>query len=117
MIQILTELDVFGTRDSDPEEIRRAAERVGGFAIGGWLMEEHHGAGIWICPQQNAGLQLMIPWHFVRSVVTAEEPKSSKIFGLITELDRNGTQNGIAKPNADGGKPQGVPPPGESNQI
>jgi hypothetical protein len=42
--------------------------------------------GIWISPENLAGLELMIPWQFVKSVVTAESPQSSKAFGLMSDF-------------------------------
>jgi hypothetical protein len=62
-----------------------AAENTGGFALGGTLVDVHHGAGIWIAPPGDAGLEIMIPWQFVRSVVTAHEQQSARMFGLAAE--------------------------------
>ena len=39
-----------------------------------------------VCPVDVAGLELMVPWQFVKSVVTAADPPSTKIFGLVTDL-------------------------------
>jgi hypothetical protein len=52
----------------------------------GRLAEVSHGAGIWISPVNAPGLELMVPWLFVKSVVTAETPEPSKIFGLMGDL-------------------------------
>ena len=52
----------------------------------GRLAEANHGAGIWISPVNVPGLELMIPWTLVRSVVTAESAQSSKAFGLMSDL-------------------------------
>jgi len=61
-----------------------SAEAAGGCAIAGLLVEVHHGAGIWVTPESSPGLELMIPWGFVRGVVTAETPKSKQILGLAS---------------------------------
>lgn len=91
MIQLFTEAGIFVPPDDDMEEYTRAAERAGGFALTGKLAEVHHGAGIWISPVNVPGLELMIPWQFVKSVVTAESPQSSKAFGLMHERVQPGT--------------------------
>ena len=61
-----------------------SAEAAGGCAITGLLVESHNGAGVWVAPEKSPGLELMIPWGFVRGIVTAESPKSQKILGLAS---------------------------------
>jgi hypothetical protein len=60
---------------------KTAAEGAGGFALGGTLVESNHGAGIWISPPNTPGLEIMIPGHFVRSVVTASEHLRARCLG------------------------------------
>lgn len=85
MTQLFREAGIFLPPESELEEYVQAAEQAGGFALTGKLVESNHGAGIWISPVNLAGLELMVPWHFVRSVVTAETPQSSKILGFMTD--------------------------------
>jgi len=94
MIQLFTEASIFLPPENDLDEYIRAAEAAGGFAMTGKLAEANHGAGIWISPVNVPGLELMVPWHFVKSVVTAESPQTSKAFGLMSDLAR---PNGAAK--------------------
>jgi len=82
MLHILHESGAIPGQEQDWEKIVAAAEDSGGFAIGGILVDSNHGAGIWISPSSGPGLEIMIPWHFVRSVVTASEHLQDKIFGL-----------------------------------
>jgi hypothetical protein len=82
MLHILQESGVITGGEENWEKLVAAAEDSGGFALGGMLVESNHGAGIWISPPEMAGLEIMIPWHFVRSVITASEHLQSKIFGL-----------------------------------
>jgi hypothetical protein len=82
MLHILQESGAISAGEQDWEKLIAAAEDSGGFALGGMLVESNHGAGIWIAPPDMPGLEIMIPWHFVRSVVTASEHLQSKIFGL-----------------------------------
>jgi hypothetical protein len=91
MIQLFTEASIFLPPQNDLDEYIRSAEAAGGFAMTGRLAEANHGAGIWISPVNVPGLELMIPWNLVRSVVTAESIQSSKAFGLMSDL---------AQPNA-----------------
>jgi hypothetical protein len=98
MIQLFTEAAIFEPPGDDLEEYIQAAEEAGGFALTGQLAEANHGVGIWISPNNVPGLELMIPWHFVKSVVTAESPQSSKVFGLMSDL---------AKPNGSAKNPRG----------
>lgn len=86
MIQLFTEAAIFAPPENDIEEYIRAAEAAGGFAMTGRLAEANHGAGIWISPNSVPGLELMIPWSFVKSVATAESPETSKAFGLMSDL-------------------------------
>jgi len=91
MIQIFIEAGIVLPPVDKLEEYFHAAEDAGGFALTGRLVDANHGAGIWICPVNVPGLELMVPWQFVKSIVTAGDPPSSKIFGLVTDL---------AKPNS-----------------
>ena len=95
MIQLFTEAGIFLPSDDELEEYIRAADAAGGFAMTGRLAQASHGAGIWISPVNATGLELMIPWPFVKSVVTAQSPQSSRVFGLMNEL---------AQPNGDSKK-------------
>ena len=72
----------------------------------GRLAEANHGAGIWISPVNVPGLELMVPWQLVRSVVTAESPQTSKAFGLMSDLARPGA--GARKPRERGPGRTGV---------
>ena len=94
MVQIFREAGVFSPPGDDMEEYIHAAERAGGFAMTGRLVQAEHGAGVWISPDDALGLELMLPWQFVKSVVTAEDPHSSKIFGLLTDLAQPPTVHG-----------------------
>jgi hypothetical protein len=82
MLHILHESGAIPDQEQDWEKIVAAAEDSGGFGLGGMLVDSNHGAGIWISPPNGPGLEIMIPWHFVRSVVTASEHLQGKIFGL-----------------------------------
>jgi hypothetical protein len=101
MIQLFTEAAIFVPPEGDLDEYIRAAEAAGGFAMTGKLAEANHGVGIWISPVSVPGLELMIPWQFVKSVVTAESPQSSKAFGLMSDLAQ---PNGGAKKQREGSK-------------
>ena len=87
------------------EKIVEAAEDSGGFALSGKLVDPNHGAGIWISPHQDPGLEIMIPWHFVRTVVTAQEHHQIKSFGLAGGSSKQ-------KPATPPGSPAGKPPAG-----
>lgn len=94
MIQLFTEAGVFFPRGNQLDEYIQAATTAGGFAITGTLADAGHGAGIWISPVSISGLELMIPWQFVKSVVTAESPHPPKEFGLMRDLvEGNGGGN------------------------
>lgn len=82
MLHVLQESGTITGGEQDWEKLVAAAEDSGGFALGGILVESNHGAGIWISPPDMPGLEIMIPWHFVRSVVTASEQLQNKMFGL-----------------------------------
>ena len=86
MLHILQESGAVPGQEKDWEKIVEACENSGGFALAGTLVDVNHGAGIWISPPVDAGLEIMIPWHSVRSVVRAEEQHQIKIFGLVKEL-------------------------------
>src|SRR5580658_8700092 len=85
LVQLFTEAGIFLPPAEGLEEYFRSAEAAGGFAMTGLLAELGHGAGIWISPVNVPGLELMVPWQFVKSVVTAESPQASKVFGLMTD--------------------------------
>jgi hypothetical protein len=86
MSRILREAEFFSLTDEEWDAFVKSAELAGGFALSGMLAEPNHGAGIWMSPVTMPGLELMVPWAFVRGVVTAKDPESSKMFGLMTEL-------------------------------
>jgi hypothetical protein len=94
MIQLFTEAGIFLPPEDELDQYIRSAEAAGGFAMTGRLAEANHGAGIWISPVNVSGLELMVPWQFVKSVVTAESPQSSQAFGLMSDLAQ---ANGPAK--------------------
>jgi hypothetical protein len=85
MLHILQEAGALPGSEPSWVKILEASENTGGFALGGMLVELHHGAGIWIAPLANPGLEILIPWQFVRSVVTAQEPIFGKTFGLPSD--------------------------------
>jgi len=91
MVRILHEAEFLSTREEEWDELIQSAEEAGGFALGGRLVEARHGAGIWITPENDQGLELMIPWGYVKSVLTGEEPQAAKIFGLT---ERQALKNG-----------------------
>jgi hypothetical protein len=74
-------------------ELAEAAEVTGDFALSGKLVDCDHPAGVWISPPSGHGLQVLVPWHFVISLVTAEEPQSSKTFGLIMDAAERNAPN------------------------
>jgi hypothetical protein len=88
ILHILQECEAIPGNELSWEKILEAAVNSGGFALGGTLVEMHHGAGIWISPHGNTGLEIMIPWPFVRSVITAHEALSARMFGLPASLNR-----------------------------
>src|SRR6185369_5293013 len=90
MIQLFTEAGIFLPPENDLDDYIHSAEAAGGFAMTGRLAEANHGAGIWISPLTVPGLELMVPWHLVKSVVTAESPQSSKAFGLMSDRAQSG---------------------------
>lgn len=91
-LRILHEAELLPVTENKWADFIRAAVESGGFALEGRLADANHGAGIWISPESSPGLELMIPWGFVRSVATAPEQENGKIFGLA----RNGSW---ARPN------------------
>jgi hypothetical protein len=99
LLRLFTEAGIFLLPEDDMEEYMRSAEAAGGFAMTGKLAEANHGAGIWISPADIPGLELMVPWPFIRSVVTAESPQSSRAFGLMQDLvqSNGGGQRSRAK--------------------
>jgi hypothetical protein len=100
MIQLFTEASIFLPPQDDLDEYVRSAEAAGGFAMTGRLAEANHGAGIWISPVNVPGLELMIPWNLVKSVVTAENMQSSKAFGLMSDLAQPKTAKKQRQPTA-----------------
>ena len=86
MIQLFTEAGIFFPQGEELDEYMQSAVAAGGFAMTGTLAEAHHGAGIWISPVSIPGLELMVPWQFVKSVVTAESQQPPKAFGLMRDL-------------------------------
>ena len=86
MIQLFTEAGIFFPEGEDLDRYIESAVAAGGFAITGVLSDAHHGAGIWISPAAIPGLELMVPWQFVKTVVTAESPQPPKAFGLMREM-------------------------------
>lgn len=94
MIRLFTEAGIFVPPEDDMDEYIRSAEAAGGFSMTGKLAQANHGAGIWISPAANPGLEVMVPWTFVKSVVTAESPQSSSAFGLMQDLVQS---NGVGK--------------------
>ncbi len=86
MIQLFTEAGIVFPAGDQLEDYIQSAVNAGGFAVTGTLAEVNHGAGIWISPVETPGLQLMVPWQFVRSVVTAESPHPPKAFGLMRQM-------------------------------
>jgi hypothetical protein len=101
MIRLFTEAGIFVPPQDEMDEYMRSAEAAGGFAMTGQLAEANHGAGIWISPADIPGLELMVPWPFIRSVVTAESPQSSRAFGLMQDLVRS---NGSGKKAQEGAR-------------
>ena len=96
MVQLFTEAGIFTTPAEELQEYSQSAEAAGGFAMTGTLAEMGHGAGIWISPVNVPELELMVPWQFVKSVITAESPQASRVFGLRTDAARlKGPSGGI----------------------
>ena len=95
MVRILTEAEFLTLPEAEWDKLIRSAEEAGGFALGGRLVEAHHGAGIWISPPSDQGLELMIPWAYVKGILTGQEPQSSKMFGLTTDFAKNGRRSQV----------------------
>jgi hypothetical protein len=85
MLQILNETGIFSHPQAEWRKLAEAAEQIGGFALSGKLITADHPAGAWICPPTGHGIEVLVPWHFIISLVTAEEPHSAKTFGLIAD--------------------------------
>jgi hypothetical protein len=98
MLHILHESGSMPSEAKDWAKIVEGAEDYGGFALSGKLVDPNHGAGIWIAPVQDPGLEIMIPWHFVRSVVTAQEERQIKTFGLRRANSRQKAASPLTKP-------------------
>ena len=86
MLRILKEAEFFPLPEDDWGKFIQAAEEAGGFGLGGGLVESNHGAWYMDFSAECSGLELMIPWPFVRSVVTAQDPQPPKMFGLMADL-------------------------------
>jgi hypothetical protein len=103
LVRIFIEAGIFQTPTEELDEYIRSAEAAGGFAMTGSLAESSHGVGIWISPTDVPELELMVPWQFIKSVITAS-PQASKVFGLVRDSLRSngagkkpGEQNGDSK--------------------
>lgn len=94
MIQILKQACILSTPEDQIEDYISAAEAAGGFALTGRLVEANHGAGIWVSPENVPELDVMVPWQFVKSVVTAEQPSTPRFFGLMTGSGPSNLSNG-----------------------
>ncbi len=94
ILQIMTEAGLLTPTEKEEQKLLESAEQISGFAVTGWLVDAHHGAGIWIAPTAAPELEMLIPWSMVRTVITAEE-KSDRIFGLANASVRG---NGIRIP-------------------
>ena len=81
MLRILQETGLIAA-DMPEARMAESIEQAGGCALTGLLVESQTGAGVWIAPEDAPGLELMIPWGFVRGLVTAESPKTKQILGL-----------------------------------
>lgn len=81
MLRILEETGLIAA-GAPEDRVAEAAERAGGCAVSGLLVEARHGAGVWVAPENSPGLEMMIPWGFVRGLVTAESPKQAHTLGL-----------------------------------
>jgi hypothetical protein len=95
LVRLFTEAGIFLPPTEELEEYAQSAETAGGFAMTGTLAETGHGAGIWISPVNVPGLELMIPWQFVKSVITAESPQASKVFGLMNNAAKSSRGNDV----------------------
>ncbi len=85
ILRILHEAELLPVPENKWEDFIHSAVESGGFALAGRLAEAGHGAGIWISPESAPGLEVMIPWTFVRSVATAPELEARRIFGLARD--------------------------------
>jgi hypothetical protein len=85
IVRILHEAELLPVPENKWDNFVRSAVESGGFALTGRLAEASHGAGIWISPESAPGLEVMIPWMFVRSVATAPELEARRIFGLARD--------------------------------
>lgn len=95
ILRILHEAELLPVAENKWEEFIRSATETGGFALEGRLAEINHGAGIWISPESAQGLELMIPWAFVRSVATAPELEARRFFGLPGNGKWKPSKNGV----------------------
>lgn len=83
MLRILQETGLISPEISEAR-MAASAEAAGGCALTGLLVESQTGAGVWIAPENTPGLEVMIPWGYVRGLVTAESPKTKQILGLAS---------------------------------
>lgn len=81
MLRILKETGLISP-DTSEDRLAESVEQAGGCALTGLLVESQTGAGVWIAPEDTPGIEVMIPWGFVRGLVTAESPKTKQILGL-----------------------------------
>jgi len=95
IMRILHEAELLPVPENKWEDFIRAAVETGGFALAGRLAESNHGAGVWISPESELGLELMIPWAFVRSVVTAPEFEARGVFGLAQDGKWSGSKRHV----------------------
>lgn len=95
IMRILHEAELLPVPENKWEDFIRAAVETGGFALAGRLAESNHGAGVWISPESELGLELMIPWAFVRSVVTAPELEARRVFGLAQDGKWSGSKRHV----------------------
>jgi hypothetical protein len=101
ILQIMKEAGLLPTSQKDEEHLLESAEQISGFAVTGWLVDVHHGAGIWIAPKDSPDLEMMIPWSMIRTVITAEE-KGERIVGLASAaLRRDRLRRAELKSKAD----------------
>lgn len=85
MLRILQETGLINPEISEAR-MAQSMEAVGGCALTGLLVESQTGAGVWIAPEDTPGLEVMVPWGYVRGLVTAESPKTKQILGLANMI-------------------------------
>lgn len=82
MLRILDETGMIASQGADWEKLVEAAENTGGFALSGILVDAERGPGLWLASPEAGGIEILIPWHVVRCVVTAQEPPAKHVIGL-----------------------------------